>query len=78
MVPQFRRFRTGYALIARRYKGYRSLLSLPGLTDMLKFGPLSSTAQVDWVFWLDARKRLALDANAVPYSGFLPETFEGR
>jgi hypothetical protein len=30
------------------------------------------------VLWLDARKLLALDANAVPCSGLLPETFECR
>ncbi|CAL6016734.1 Hypothetical_protein [Hexamita inflata] len=39
-------FRPGTSLFARRYWGNLALISFPGLTDMLKFGPQSRTAQV--------------------------------
>ena len=39
-------FRPGYSLFARRYWGNLVLISFPGLTDMLKFGPWSRAAQV--------------------------------
>jgi len=39
-------FRPGSSLFARRYWGNLILISFPGLTDMLKFGPWSRAAQV--------------------------------
>jgi len=39
-------FRPGFSLFARRYWGNLILISFPGLTDMLKFGPWSRAAQV--------------------------------
>lgn len=39
-------FRPGSSLFARRYWGNLFLISFPGLTDMLKFGPWSRAAQV--------------------------------
>jgi len=48
-------FRPGYSLFARRYWGNLVLISFPGLTDMLKFGPWSRAAQVTLVFLLRDR-----------------------
>lgn len=39
-------FRPGFSLFARRYWRNLFLISCPGLTDMLKFGPWSRAAQV--------------------------------
>lgn len=39
-------FGPGSSLFARRYWGSLVLISCPGLTDMLKFGPWSRGAQV--------------------------------
>ena len=49
-------FRPGYSLFARRYWGNLVLISFPGLTDMLKFGPWSRAAQVRLSLLSQARR----------------------
>jgi len=66
-------FRPGISLFARRYLGNLFLISFPRLTDMLKFGLYSRTAQVIFllitffpIFFRD------IETNTVPYADLRP------
>jgi hypothetical protein len=69
-------FRPGSPLFARRYWRDLVLISFPGLTDMLKFGPWSRAAQVRLGFRRKSDDRPTIWANSVPRAASLPEVFE--
>ena len=69
-------FRPGSSLFARRYWRNLVLISFPGLTDMLKFGPWSRAAQVTPPIQLSCGVLPASGAHSVPRAASPPEVFE--